>query len=289
MNYNRKTKTLALVFIFALLAITLVSCGGDDEEPTKAPTKAAEPTKATEPTKAGEPTKAPEPTEPPAPTEAPEPEEETTIVIVIPEDPPSFNGIVTDTGYEQMAMKLVLLGMAGIDADGEVYPVLAAELPTEENGGVVVDEDEWTMDATWTLRDDVQWADGEPVTADDVVFTWEKMSDEEGGIWYDGADYTDSVEKIDDYTFVVRYNTVYPGYLTQFGGEKIAIWPEHYCDHDEDFVNWDCGRNPLSNGPYVLEEWSEGDHLTFVRNPNYFQDGEPDIDKIIIRDVKALF
>jgi peptide/nickel transport system substrate-binding protein len=192
---------------------------------------------------------------------------------------------VTDTGYEQMAMKLVLLGMAGIDADGEVYPVLAAELPTEENGGVVVDEDEWTMDATWTLRDDVQWADGEPVTADDVVFTWEKMSDEEGGIWYDGADYTDSVEKIDDYTFVVRYNTVYPGYLTQFGGEKIAIWPEHYCDHDEDFVNWDCGRNPLSNGPYVLEEWSEGDHLTFVRNPNYFQDGEPDIDKIIIQIV----
>ena len=86
-------------------------------------------------------------------------------------------------------------------------------------------------------------------------------------------------------TFVVHYNTVYPGYLTQFGGEQIAIWPEHYCDHDQDFVSWDCGRDPLSSGPFVLKEWVEGDHLTLERNPNYYQEGKPYIDEVIIQIV----
>jgi peptide/nickel transport system substrate-binding protein len=275
---NRKLfVTLTLFALLALLTVGLSGCGSSEstEEPTAVPT---------EPETAVEPTKAPEPTEPP-PTEAPEPAQETSIVIAIPEDPPSFNGIVTDTGYEQMAMKLVLLGMASIDPNGEVYPVLAAELPTQENGDVVVDEEAWTMDVTWKMRDDVVWADGEPVTADDVVFTWQKISDPDGGIWFPGLDYTDDVEKIDDFSFVVHYNTVYPGYLTQFGGEQIAIWPEHYCDADQDFVSWDCNRAPLSTGPYMLEEWVQGDHLTLVRNPNYYQAGKPHIDQVIIRIV----
>ena len=57
-------------------------------------------------------------------------------------------------------MELVMLGLTDIDAEGNVFPELAAELPTIENGGVVFDEDAWTMDVTWKLRDDIQWADG---------------------------------------------------------------------------------------------------------------------------------
>jgi len=278
--------TLAIV---VLLAAGLASCAPSATQApaTEAPAAVEEATETPEP--AEEAMEAPAATE--EPTEAPateEPEEETSIVIVIPEDPPSFNGIVTDTGYEQMAMQLVLLGMASIDPEGNVYPELAAELPTVENGGVVIDEDEWTMDVTWKMRDDIVWADGEPVTADDVVFTWEKLSDPEGGIWSPGSDYTDGVEKIDDYTFVVHYNTVYPAYLYQLGGEQIAIWPEHYCNADQDFVSWDCNREPLSSGPYVLEEWAEGDHLTLVRNPNYFEEGKPYIDKVIIQIVPEM-
>jgi peptide/nickel transport system substrate-binding protein len=95
----------------------------------------------------------------------------------------------------------------------------------------------------------------------------------------------DSVEKIDNYTVLVRYNTIYPGYLTQFGGEQLVIWPEHYCDAEQGFTAWDCGLSPLSSGPYVLEEWVNGDHLTFVRNPDYYQTGKPEIDKIFVRIV----
>jgi peptide/nickel transport system substrate-binding protein len=212
-------------------------------------------------------------------------QEESSIVIAIPEDPPSFNAAATDTGYDSLVMEMVLLGMADIDPDGNIFPELAAELPTIENGGVVIDEDNWTMTVTWKMRDDITWADGVPVTADDVIFTWDAIVDPEMGIWVPGWDYTDSVEKIDDYSFAVNYNYVYPGYLTQFGGETVAVWPAHYCDASQGFTAWDCGRNPLSDGPYLLDEWVTGDHMTFVRNPNYFEEGKPSIDKVIVQIV----
>src|SRR5690349_10289256 len=92
------------------------------------------------------------------------------ITIVIAEDPPSFNPMVADTGYDALVMELVLLGLTDVDPQGNVFPELAAELPTLENGGVVIDEDAGTMAVTWTMRQDVNWQDSKPVTADDVIF-----------------------------------------------------------------------------------------------------------------------
>ncbi|MGD9375696.1 MAG: peptide ABC transporter substrate-binding protein, partial [Anaerolineae bacterium] len=238
------------------------------------PTEAAEP----EATEATEPTAEPEPTEPPV-------EEETSVTIAIPADPAGFNGHVSDTGYEQLLGELVLLGLTDLDPEGNLFLELAAEVPTLENGGVVMDEEAWTMDVTWTLRDDVYWADGEPVTVDDVLFTWEAINDPEGGIWVEGVDYTDSLEKVDDYTLIVHYNTVYPNYRLMFGGENFFVWPEHYCDASQGYVSWDCNRNPLGNGPYILDEWATGEYVSFVRNPTYFEEGKPSIDRVVVRIV----
>jgi len=206
------------------------------------------------------------------------------IVVVIPEDPPSFNPAVADTGYDTLVMNMVLLGMADIDPNGDTYPQLAAELPTQKNGDVLVNED-GTMAVTWKMRQDVQWSDGTPVTADDVIFTYNAIINPDTGAWIAGIDYVDSVEKIDDYTFTVNYNTIYPGYLTQFGGEQVAIWPAHYCDATQGFSAWDCARTPLSDGPYLLKEWVNGDHMTFVKNDNYFEKGKPAIDTVTVRIV----
>jgi peptide/nickel transport system substrate-binding protein len=213
------------------------------------------------------------------------PAEPSSIVIVIPQDPTGFNGLVTDTGYEQLVGEMVMLAMTEIDPYGEIYTELATEIPTLENGGVVFDEDAWTMDVTWHMRDDVYWADGEQVTVDDLVFTWDAITDPETGMWVDGVDYTDSIEKVDDFTFVVHYNTVYTAYQTQFGGENFEIFPAHYCDASQGFSAWDCNRQPLSDGPYILQDWVTGDHMLFVKNPNYFEPGKPAIDQVVIRIV----
>jgi peptide/nickel transport system substrate-binding protein len=210
---------------------------------------------------------------------------EKSITIVIPEDPPSFNPMVADTGYDALVMELVLLGMTDIDPNGNIFPELAADLPSMENGGVTIDEDAGTMSVTWTMRDDIQWSDGTPVTADDVLFTWNAISDPVNGTWIPGIDYIDSVEQLGQYSFVVNYNTVYPAYLTQFGGEQLAIWPAHYCNAGQGFLAWDCGRQPLSDGPFKLDEWVEGDHMTFSKNENFYLAPKPGIEQVVVQIV----
>jgi peptide/nickel transport system substrate-binding protein len=224
-----------------------------------------------------------QPTQPEvAATETPS---EKSITILIAEDPPSFNAQISDTGYDALVMELVMLGLTDIDPEGNIFPELAAELPSQENGGVVLDEENGTMLVTWKMRNDIQWADGKHVTADDVLFTWNAIKHPETGTWVPGSDYIDSVDKVDDYTFTVQYNAIYPAYLMQFGGEQLVIWPAHYCNADQGFAAWDCGRKPLSDGPFILEDWQAGDHMNFVRNPNYFETGKPSMDRVIVRTV----
>jgi peptide/nickel transport system substrate-binding protein len=282
--------------LFVLLVLGLVSCGQRAVPPTAQPLAASTqgaPT-ALAPTQlapsergstAAVPTTA---AAQPADTQPAANGQQSSITIVIPEDPPSFNPVISDTGYDALVKNLVLLGLTGVDAHGQVYPVLAAELPTEANGGVKISQDSSTMDVTWKLRSDVTWADGEPVTADDVVFTYEALVKPDTGAWVEGIDSVQGLEKIDAHAFVIHFNAIYPGYLTLFGGVKGAIWPKHYCQADEGFSAWACARQPLSDGPYSLKEWVTGDHLTFVRNPKYFEPGKPQIEKIVVRIVPDL-
>ncbi len=219
-----------------------------------------------------------------APSPATPIEPPSSITIVIPEDPPNFNPILNDTGYDGLVMEMTSMGLTDIDADGKVFPELAAELPTTENDGVQVG-DSGAMEVTWKLRQDVKWADGTPFSADDVIFTYQAITNPDTGSWFQGVDYLSDVEKVDQYTVKFFYSSVYTGYLTQFGGEQMAIWPAHFCKPEQGFVNWDCNRNPLSLGPYTLKEWVEGDHMIFERNPNYYQAGKPEIDTIIVKIV----
>jgi len=136
---NKSIKALILVAILALLASSIAGCGEKESPTATAPPKV--------PTEIVSETETPEPT-PVPPTATPEEEKETSIVIAIPEDPSGFNGLVADTGYEQLLMELVLLGMTDLDPEGNIFLELATELPTLENGGVVMDEDAWTMDVT---------------------------------------------------------------------------------------------------------------------------------------------
>jgi peptide/nickel transport system substrate-binding protein len=269
-----KTKWFKMLAIFVLMGLIFSSCTTQTGTPAVQPTTGG-PTAVRSTVMV--------PTDTTAPTTVPQ---KSQIVIVIPEDPPSFNPAITDTGYDSLVMKLVLLGLADIGVDGTAYPELAARLPTVENGDVVTNEISGTMDVTWKLRKDIQWSDGTPVTADDVVFTYKALTDPQKGSWIQWINYVDGVDKVDDYTVVVHYNKIYPGYQTQFGGEQMAIWPAHYCKADQGFNQWDCStKQPLSDGPYTLTEWVHGDHMTFERNPKYFEPGKPTIDEIIVRTV----
>jgi peptide/nickel transport system substrate-binding protein len=285
----RHFKKLALVFTFIMLTALFLGCTPQETlEPQPEEPAVEEP--ATEAPEVEEPVAEEPETEEPA-AEEPEVEEpateepvaeKTSITILVPDNPVAFNGLNTDTGYEQAMGELIMLSLSETDPVGNVFPELAVEIPTIENGGVIFDEETWSMDVTWKIRDDVYWSDGEQLTVDDVIFTWDVIVEE---AWTPAVDYTESIEKIDDFTFVVHFyeGWIFPDYALQFGGEDFFVYPEHYCDAEQGFYEWDCENQPLSSGPYILDEWVADDHLTFVRNPNYYEEGKPAIDQVIVR------
>ena len=86
--------------------------------------------------------------------------------------------------------------LASWDPDGNLSPVLAAEIPSAQNGGVAKDG----KSVTWHLKKGVVWHDGKPFTADDCVFTWEYVADPATASTNIGSYKDVKVEKVDSHT-----------------------------------------------------------------------------------------
>src|SRR4029453_2230785 len=74
---------------------------------------------------------------------------------------------------DQDAARIFYEPLASFDPDGNLFPTLAAEMPAVQNGGLA----KGGASVTWKLKKNVQWHDGKPFTADDVVFNWEYATD----------------------------------------------------------------------------------------------------------------
>ncbi|MDQ3779431.1 MAG: peptide ABC transporter substrate-binding protein [Chloroflexota bacterium] len=165
------------------------------------------------------------------------------------------------------------------DASGNYLPVLAAEVPTIENGGI--SEDFLTI--TYKLRDGITWSDGEPFTADDVVFSHEIYKDP-GSTTVLGPAYEliESVEAIDPLTVRVRMTAINPAYLELWNAEG-PVQPKHKFESSAVDQEHPLARLPLGTGPFVFTDWKTGDEITLERNPNYRDPGKPRLDAITIK------
>jgi peptide/nickel transport system substrate-binding protein len=183
-----------------------------------------------------------------------------------------FSGILLD---------LWLVGLWNFDENLEPVPQLAAEIPSVENGGI--SEDGRTI--TVRLREDATWSDGEPVTADDFVFTYNTIMDDRNSVFsrspYDP--HVASVEAADDYTVVITFNEPYAPWLTSI---FTYVLPEHVLapviESAGTLDGADWNRMPtVGVGPYVFSEWESGSHILFTRNENHWQPGN--IERIFVR------
>ena len=112
--------------------------------------------------------------------------------------------------------------LAGWDRDGNLVPILAAEIPSKENDGLAEDG----RSVIWKLKRGVKWHDGMPFTADDVVFNWEYARTPETAA-VSIASYKDiKVEKIDDFTVRLVFAKPTPFWADAFVGNYGMI-PKH--------------------------------------------------------------
>ncbi|HKG26402.1 MAG TPA: peptide ABC transporter substrate-binding protein [Thermomicrobiales bacterium] len=198
-----------------------------------------------------------------------------TLSYLLYEDADTLNPVLGQTSIAGQVTQTILEGLTENDPDGNFVPILAAELPTLDNGGV--SEDLNTV--TWKLRPDVKWSDGEPLTSADVQFTWQAAVDPaNGAIQASRFALVQDVQTPDPLTAVVTYKEFNAGYLDQFNW----VLPKHASGAVGDMKNWAFNRNPVGTGPFKLSEWVAGDHISVVKNENYREaaDGKPYLDGI---------
>jgi peptide/nickel transport system substrate-binding protein len=168
--------------------------------------------------------------------------------------------------------------LAGYDPDGNLVPVLAAEVPTVDNGGLGRDGT-WVV---WNLKKGVQWHDGKPFTADDVVFNWEYAADPATASVSIGA-YTDidRVEKLNNQSVKVVFKQPTPYWYEAFCQNRLLI-PKHLFEAFKGAKSREAPTNlrPVGTGPYKFVDFRPGDIVRGDINPNYHMPNRPFFDSI---------
>ncbi len=240
----------------AVLSLTLSGCGGKTPAATQAPIDAAAPAA----------TEAPKPTEVPA---APAAGDEKVVTIsFITGDPASLNPLYMSTWGEECAAELFLLPLWNIDDDGKYHPELVTEVPTLANGGVSADG----LTITLKLRPEAVWSDGAPVTAGDVIFTYNMIMDSANTVYsqYPYDTYVESLTAVDEKTVEIKLSGVYADWATSFFTGISRVLPKHILEpvyqKDGTLDNAAWNRLPdVVNGPYLVTEFEPGSHMIFVR------------------------
>jgi peptide/nickel transport system substrate-binding protein len=179
---------------------------------------------------------------------------------------------------DQEGSRIFYEPLAAWDPEGELMPILAAELPSRENGGLAADG----MSVTWKLKSGVQWHDGKPLTADDVVFNWQYASDPATASVTIGSYKEVKVEKVDDHTVVVRFAKPTPFWADAFVGTRGMLIPKHLFVEYSGAKSRDAPTNlkPVGTGPYRFVDFKPGDMVRGELNPNYHMANKPYFDTI---------
>jgi peptide/nickel transport system substrate-binding protein len=169
-----------------------------------------------------------------------------------------------------------------VGGDGSFSPVLAAEVPSKDNGGLGADG----QTVTYKLKPGIKWADGQPFTADDVVFTYQYISDPATastnlGVYVDLA----SVEAVDPMTVRLTFKAPTGGWYVPFVGSPGQILPKHALAQYVGAASRDAPFNlkAFGTGPYMVQDFRPGDALTLVPNPNYREPNKPFFSEIDIK------
>jgi peptide/nickel transport system substrate-binding protein len=182
----------------------------------------------------------------------------------------------TSWGYQALVFDNELLRL---DEDTlEYIPNMAEKYEISEDG----------LTFTFYLRQDMQWSDGEPITAQDFKWTYDQVIKPENEFAYLAQlEFITSYEALDDYTLQIKINEVYAPALGQMSG-LITPLPKHIWEN----LDWaDPEKNPEINnptvvsGPYKLAEWKRDQFALFEANENYWYHGRPNFDQYSIEIV----
>ena len=183
---------------------------------------------------------------------------------------------------DQIASRIFYEPLASYDPDGNLVPVLAAEVPSLQNGLVSKDG----LSVTWRLKKNVTWHDGRPFTADDVVFNWEYVMDPATAAVTAG-NYRDiaRIDKLDSHTVKIVFKNPTPFWSAAFCGGTGMIVPKHLFEAFKGDKSREAPANlkPVGTGPFKFVDFKPGDMLRGEINPNYHVSNRPFFDQLEVK------
>ena len=180
------------------------------------------------------------------------------------------------------AARLCTEPLITMDPDGKWIPVLAAEVPSQRNGGLAEDG----KSVTYKLKKDVKWADGSPFTADDVVFTWQFVIDPAtAATTISQFAAVSKVEAIDPLTVKISFKDPNPAWFVPFSNSGGAILPKAAFKDYQGAKAKDAPFNlkAYGTGPYMVDDFKPGDLVVYKINPNYREPNKPFFDVVQIK------
>jgi len=197
-----------------------------------------------------------------------------TFVSSINGDPATLNGIL---GNDGASLNVIGLSQGPLILGGENWGTLVAgELV--ESWEVSEDGKEWVFH----LREDVQWHDGQPFTADDVLFTFQTIQDVDVASpfrerFMEGEDPI-PFEKVDDYTVKATLKEAVASFATAI---SVPVIPKHILE-GQDVNTAEFNQKPIGTGPFKMVEWRSGESVEMEANPDFYR-GEPYLDRWVMR------
>ncbi|MBO0473862.1 oligopeptide ABC transporter substrate-binding protein [Enterococcus ureasiticus] len=275
----KSKKLLGLITLTAVVAVTLAACGGKKSGSDNKSVETEDISKFTMTVKNDK-----------------EAIKGGTLEVAVASDT-QFKGLFSEVyyqdAYDNYYMRPSHEGLFSYDEDFVIT----------DDGVAKLDLDVDNKKATITLKKDVKWSDGKPVTADDLVYPYEVIGNKEyTGIRYDDdfmnvvgmdeyhdgkADTISGIKKVDDQTIEITYKEMNPGMLQLSGGVYQYAMPKHVFKDIpiKDQEKSDAVRkNPITFGPYYMSKIVTGESVEYLPNEHYYQ-GKPKLDKIVFTNV----
>ena len=204
---------------------------------------------------------------------AQEPKKGGTLVIGSTQVPRHLNGAVQSGIATALPSAQIFASPLRYDDAFNPQPYLAESYEVSEDG----------LSVTLKLAD-AKFHDGKPVTSADVAFSIETVKANHP--FKTMFEPVESVETPDDKTAVIKLSKPHPAILLAMSPSLLPILPEHVYGDGQDVKTHPANNAPIGAGPFKLEEYRPGEQITLARNDDFFLDGKPYLDRIVVRIVK---
>ncbi len=179
---------------------------------------------------------------------------------------------------DQDASRIFYEPLAAWDGEGNLVPILAAEIPSRESGSVSRDG----RSVTWKLKRNVRWHDGKPFTAADVVFNAEYAADPATAAVTLGVYRDVKAFALDDYTVRAEFARPTFFWADPFVGVRGMLVPKHLFEAFRGARSREAPTNlkPVGTGPYRFVDFKPGDVVRAAINTDYHEPNRPHFDAL---------